>query len=62
MCKIGVSNCTQVIKGMATRLGIRHGAVHCAMNALWIVSNSKEELADLHKIQLSLMGFTFMGA
>lgn len=34
MCKIGVSNCTQVIKGMATRL-IRHGAVHCAMNALW---------------------------
>lgn len=27
-----------------------------------IVSNSKEELPDLHKIQLSLMGFTFMGA
>lgn len=34
MCKIGVSNCTQVIKGMTTRLRIRHGAVHCAMNAL----------------------------
>lgn len=34
MCKIGVSNCTQVIKGMATRLRIKHGAVHCAMNAL----------------------------
>ena len=34
MCKIGVSNCTQVTKGMATRLRIRHGAVHCAINAL----------------------------
>lgn len=34
MYKIGVSNCTQVIKGMLTRLRIRHGAVHCAINAL----------------------------